>query len=354
MAVSSSRYTGAAAVAELWCRALHSVGVEASLLFVRGDNLERRLAGASWGRAELVKDRRPSELRKNLSVLREHARRADAMMTFLPHVHLEAVGAGAHRRTAVVRVFRHPRHLRTDPLHRWFDRRAEAAIAPFDMLLESARRHVRGRPVAAFTVPVEDRFSADAPADPPIPELAHLDGQPIVGMVGKLAAGRGFELLLEAASKCTRQLGLLVVGHGELQEALADRAQSLGLNDRVYWAGKREADLPELYRAMDVVLFASPGSDWGHRAVSEAQACGRPVVAVEHPGVEDLVTNLETGLLVKHSAAAVAEAFDRLLSNPDLGRQLGRAAVQCVANRRFVATGKRLKRFLQSLTTQRR
>ena len=57
----------------------------------------------------------------------------------------------------------------------------------------------------------------------------------------------------------------------------------------MHWTGYQDERLPELWAAMDVALFAAPGSDHGHRAISEAQACARPVVARDIAGVADLI-----------------------------------------------------------------
>lgn len=347
LTVSSSKYTGAAAVAELWCRALHSVGVNAQLLCVRGDNLEEKLGSEPWGAPALYKERRPFHIRHNLSVLRHFAEKSDVMVTFLPHDHFETVVAGAHKRTCLVRAFRRPRHLRPDPLHRWFSRRARAALSPFSALTQSTRRYMSNKPVEAIEVPVEDRFSPASEASNVRDELSASKDLPIVGMVGKLAADRGFDLLIDAAARMSSEARLLIVGHGEFQPKLESQARTLGLQDRIHWAGKRETDLPDLYRAMDVVVFAAPGSDWGHRAISEAQACGRPVVAVDHPGVEDLVHHGRTGTITEEEPTSIAHAIDELLGNPEKTRRIIEAAVRTSESRRFLPVANRLAAFLE-------
>ena len=126
-------------------------------------------------------------------------------------------------------------------------------------------------------------------------------------------------------------------------EALAGR---LGLGERVHWAGYQERALPELYSAMDVVLFTATGSDHGHRMISEAQGCGRPVVAADLPGVASLIQDGISGRIVSPTPAALAEATAPLLRNCDLARTMGRAASQVADMRRFSVTGQRLGAFL--------
>jgi len=97
---------------------------------------------------------------------------------------------------------------------------------------------------------------------------------------------------------------------------------------------------------MDIVVFAAPGSDWGHRAISEAQGCGRPVVAISYPGVENLVEDRITGRIVARDASALADTASALINDPEGARRLGDAAAIAAANRRFAPVGNRLALFL--------
>jgi len=174
-------------------------------------------------------------------------------------------------------------------------------------------------------------------------------GTPVIGAVGKLAKGRGFDLLLDAASSLTVPAHVLVVGHGELLPALQRRAGHLDLEDRVHWAGYQDEALPELYSAMDIVLFTTPGSDWGHRAISEAQGCGRPVVAVSCPGVEDLIEDGVSGRIVIRNPAAMAKAVDSLIADSDVALRIGEASAVAVSDRRPVCVGECLVQFLEGV-----
>jgi len=350
LTVSSNKFTGAAAVAEHWCRALHAAGNEARLLFVAGDNLEYRLSGSSWALPGLSKERRLSDVRANLQALRHLATWANIVITFLPHDHLESVIAGAHRRAPLIRAFRNPRHLRHDPLHRWIIRRCAAALAPFESLVPRTGVLIGGHPVESIPVPVEDRFRPGLNARESRGLLGIDPEIPVIGMVGKLAAGRGFKTLLDAAAGARTQCRILAVGHGEEQPFLEQQARDLGISDRITWAGKREHDLPLLLDAMDAVVFAAPGSDWGHRAISEAQACARPVITRPIAGVEDLVQEEISGIIAEDSQG-IANAFDRLIENPKLGLRLGQGASEAVADRRFNTIGRRLTAVLEEFSS---
>jgi glycosyltransferase involved in cell wall biosynthesis len=170
--------------------------------------------------------------------------------------------------------------------------------------------------------------------------------------VGKLAVGRGFELLLNTTSRLTEPAHLVVVGHGESLPRLQKWANDHGLQPRVHWTGYQDEALPELYSAMDIVLFAAPGSDWGHRAISEAQGCGRPVVAVSCTGVEDLVEDGLSGRIVNRDPAALASAVDDLIADPDTAHRFGKTAATAAEDRRLAPVGRRLARFLEAILSQ--
>jgi len=343
----ANKFTGAAAVAELSCRALRSVGVDSRLLFVAGRNLEERLAGERWASAGLVKERTPLRLAANLDTVREAAAESDAVICHLPHDHFLCLAAGLQQRSTMLRSLRHPGHLPGRPFHRFLLHRCAGLVLANSTMTTRVDEYA----TLVLPVPVEDRFapSVDGRA---WRERLRIDAQaPVIGMVGKLAAGRGFDLLLQTAARVSPRPQVIAVGVGEARPALEQLAAELQVE--VLWAGYQEEGLPELYAAMDVVLFAVPGSDHGHRAITEAQACARPVVAAEIPGVEDLIEDRRTGRFVNGGAAAVAEVVSELLGDRVAASEMGNAAAETVYDRRFEAVGNRLAVFIASVCAAR-
>jgi glycosyltransferase involved in cell wall biosynthesis len=351
MVVFANKWTGAGAVAELNCRALHSAGVDARLLFVGGRNLERRLKDSQRAEPSLVKERRLAHLRSNLRAVIALAEACDIVICHLPHDHLLCVAAGAHRRVPLVRAFRNPRHIRHDPFHRYLDRRLTAALCSHSALAIDLQRAAPSLQAAVLPVPLEDRFK---PADGSAwrGRLGIPSGAPVIGAVGKLAEGRGFGLLLGAASRIEAPAHVVAVGDGESLPRLQKLAVDYQLHPRVHWTGYQDEGLPELYSAMDVAIFTAPGSDWGHRAISEAQGCGRPVVAVSCPGVDDLIEDGVTGRIVGRDPAVVALAVDSLITNPDVADRFGSAAATAAEDRRLVPIGRHLAQSLEEILSQ--
>jgi glycosyltransferase involved in cell wall biosynthesis len=97
-----------------------------------------------------------------------------------------------------------------------------------------------------------------------------------------------------------------------------------GVSDRIVRLGSR-ADVPILTAAADIAFVPSHGEGTA-RAILEAWAMARPVVAADADGLRDLVTDNETGLLVDlASPSSVADAVDSLATSPARREELALA-----------------------------
>ena len=86
------------------------------------------------------------------------------------------------------------------------------------------------------------------------------------------------------------------------------------------------AILARYYQAADLYLHAAKGEVWG-LTITEALACGTPVVATDVGGIAEQIRAGETGLLTPPAdPAAMAEAILRLLAHDEMRRQFGLAA----------------------------
>src|SRR6185295_11192514 len=137
-------------------------------------------------------------------------------------------------------------------------------------------------------------------------------------------------------------MALVHVGHGERMSDFKNLSASLGSADRNFWTGYQEEALPDLYRSWDVFLFTASGSDQGHRAILEAMASGLPVVAMDIPGVRDLLTDGEEGLIVS-GAGALTGALARLAGSEETRRGMGakaRERAMAFTGERFAETAR--------------
>jgi glycosyltransferase involved in cell wall biosynthesis len=163
-------------------------------------------------------------------------------------------------------------------------------------------------------------------------ERLGLTDEPLVLYVGRMAKGKGIELLLEAM----RGLGdahLALVGpsdHAEVGEHIARETAGGALAGRVHvvppWRDERPL---ALYGDADVFVLASTGKNENFGlVVAEAVSAGTPVVVTDQAGVAELVKD-RAGLVVPPTADAVREAVARILADSDLRARLkaGAAAV---------------------------
>ncbi|MBI3088128.1 MAG: glycosyltransferase [Candidatus Omnitrophica bacterium] len=161
------------------------------------------------------------------------------------------------------------------------------------------------------------------------------DGEFVVGEVAKLWEGKGHAVLLRAAASLTDRLPglrLLIVGEGGLRPSLEQLAGELGIRERVIFTGFR-SDVPALMQVVDVAVLPSFFEGMG-RAVLEAQAAGRPVIASRVGGIPDLIADGASGILVEPgSVEQLADAIRRLHDQPALRSRLGEAARQAVGGR---------------------
>lgn len=95
----------------------------------------------------------------------------------------------------------------------------------------------------------------------------------------------------------------------------------------IEWLGKRN-DVPDLLKQSHIAVLPSYREGMP-RALLEAAAVGRPLVAFDAPGCRDLIRDNENGLLVPfQDTEALADALARLAEDADLRARLGRQARQ--------------------------
>ena len=173
-----------------------------------------------------------------------------------------------------------------------------------------------------------------APGDPGaararMAEVYGLAG-PYVLAVGLIQPRKNLSRLLEAFARVVRKhddLSLAIAGRsGPAAEGVRQRVEGLGLLDRVRFCGSvPDADLPNLYRAAEMLVYPSLYEGFGLPAL-EAMACGTPVVASNTTSLPEVVG--EAGLLVDpESVPDIAQAMMRVLGDAGLAARLSAAGL---------------------------
>jgi glycosyltransferase involved in cell wall biosynthesis len=142
-------------------------------------------------------------------------------------------------------------------------------------------------------------------------------------MVGRLADGKGHDVLLDAAeSVCDGGVSVCIVGDGPLYDSLEGEISKRGLTDNVFLTGYRD-DVPRILAASDVLVLPS-FREGTPRVITEAMASGLPVVATDIAGIPEQVADGESGYLIPTGdAEALAERLETLLSDLGLRERMG-------------------------------
>jgi glycosyltransferase involved in cell wall biosynthesis len=193
-----------------------------------------------------------------------------------------------------------------------------------DRMRAAGARRVGHAVVPAVHVPLPGEVSAETRARIRA-EFGAGSGQAIVLAVGRLAAQKGFGLLLDAAARwgdLQPEPLLVIVGAGPLAAELRSRAASLGLTVR--FTGQR-ADVPGLLAAADVFVLPSV---WEGQALILQQAlrAGVPIVATRVGGNPELAGEDAAILVPPGDARRLADAVRAVLGDPALAARLRQAA----------------------------
>ncbi len=176
-------------------------------------------------------------------------------------------------------------------------------------------------------------------AEPGVDPAALAPGTPTAGSLLSVAAvipAKGHDVLVDALRMLRgAQWHCVCVGSLErdpaFAEALRRRVVESGMEGRVRFSGPQSgAALARSYRAADVVVLPSRGETYG-MVVTEALACGLPVIAAEVGGVPEALGHgtggTRPGLLVPpDDPPALRSALRAWLDDHELRRRLRRAA----------------------------
>ena len=151
--------------------------------------------------------------------------------------------------------------------------------------------------------------------------------RPRIVMVGRLAEGKGFDVLLDAAADTCPEASICIVGDGPLADTLEEEIRTRGLSDCVFLTGYRD-DVPRVLAASDVLVLPS-FREGTPRVITEAMAAGLPVVATDIAGIPEQVEHGESGYLIPpDDADALADRLTELLADPELRERFGRCGAE--------------------------
>jgi glycosyltransferase involved in cell wall biosynthesis len=151
---------------------------------------------------------------------------------------------------------------------------------------------------------------------------------------GRMEAMKRQSIAIEAMQHVTEPVRLVLVGKGPDEPSLRDRAERLGVADRVsFEIAAPDERLRELYRSAAGVYYGPFDEDYGYVTL-EGFAARRPVVTTtDSGGPLEFVEDEVTGLVVPPEPVEVARAFDRLVRDRDGARRFGEAGCERLRER---------------------
>lgn len=213
------------------------------------------------------------------------------------------------------------------PPFRWFERyayrRADGAIAGSQSAAGVlAKKGYRG---PLWVIP---QFGVDPQVFHP-PPTREGTGPLQIGFAGRLVAGKGVDLLLDALALLEAPWRLSIVGDGPERSRLALRAADLGVLGQVsFTSWLPSTAVPEFMRRMDVLVLPSRTTPmWIEqfgRVLIEAMACETVCVGSD-AGEIPHVLGAAGIIFPENDAPALRAHLARLASNPRLRRDLGAA-----------------------------
>ncbi|MEM1989653.1 MAG: glycosyltransferase [Candidatus Bathyarchaeia archaeon] len=155
----------------------------------------------------------------------------------------------------------------------------------------------------------------------------------LIGVIGRIHYWKGQDYFLDVAYLMKKMdfndfkvliVGAPFKGYEYLIDELITKTQKLGLVENIIFCGYRK-DIPDILKAVDIVVVPSTQPDPFPMVVLEAMAACKPVVATAHGGPVEMIVDGYTGFLVPlDSPQIMAERLLQLAKNPQLRESMGK------------------------------
>jgi 1,2-diacylglycerol 3-alpha-glucosyltransferase len=192
----------------------------------------------------------------------------------------------------------------------------DQVIAPSDSIERLLIERGVTTPIEAIPTGIDTKFFTSGNRNRFRKKHNIASGTILIGHVGRLALEKNLVFLAEAVGEYLSRFPdsmFLIVGSGD---ALSDMIETLEKHVRpgqLLLAGKLTgSDLADAYAAMDCFVFASQSETQG-LVIAEAMAAGNPVVALDGPGVREIIRDTENGFLL--DADTTPQTFASILES---------------------------------------
>ncbi|MDB4308065.1 glycosyltransferase family 4 protein [Gammaproteobacteria bacterium] len=149
---------------------------------------------------------------------------------------------------------------------------------------------------------------------------------------GRLIKRKGYSYLIDALARLPEDIHLVFIGDGPLRSELEAQAQRLGVAKRVRWEGYvTEERKFQVLNVCDCYVLSSLHEGFGI-VLQEAMQVGLPIVATNHGGQVDLVSEGVNGVLVQpEDPEQIATAVQHLHGNRVASKEMGEAGREIIS-----------------------
>jgi 1,2-diacylglycerol 3-alpha-glucosyltransferase len=147
-------------------------------------------------------------------------------------------------------------------------------------------------------------------------DMYGIGGSPLILYVGRVAFEKNIDSIIRNMPRVAdKSAKFLIVGDGPARKQLEQLVHSLGLQDRIIFAGfVPDNRLVDYYAASDIFISASKFETQG-LSMLEAMSCGKPVVSINYRAVTDFIVDGQNGYLFSEFSDNMAETIDRALTS---------------------------------------
>ena len=148
----------------------------------------------------------------------------------------------------------------------------------------------------------------------------------IATMVAAFEDRKDYDTLIEAAvrvCRLNRKIIFLLIGRGTNRTRIMEKVPAELLDKQIYFPGVRD-DIESILQITDVGLLITAPCEGLSNSIIEYMAAGKPVIATEGGGTDELVKDGFNGFLIKNqNSEQIAEKIEILMQDPHLAATMG-------------------------------
>lgn len=211
-----------------------------------------------------------------------------------------------------------------EALIRRFYRRCDALVAPSESMAQVLRDARMNYDISIWSRGVDrDIFHPSRRSEEWRRSLGIGEGEVVIGFLGRLVMEKGLDVFSDTMDELKHRgvpHRVLIVGEGPARKWLEAR-----IPDAIFAGFQKGEDLGRAVASTDILFNPSVTETFGNVTL-EAMACSIPVVAAEATGSQSLVSDQESGRLIRPGAVhQFAEALRAYVEQPELRARHGAA-----------------------------